>query len=256
MNESDPMDSTLGRWKKYSEMTELGEIARRYFVMNFFDGVLTVLGVLIGYFTLYLTGIVKDSSAILIPSISVSVAIGISGISGGYLAEKAERRAEINDMKRAMAMQTEVKMVLDTFSSEEPKLKQEDYYPKIAFKKTDSQIQRVEVDPSTTTPTKTSQEGPKDKTLAEKAQAFATNVASGINGAAPAAGGLICVIPLFFVEVPSVWTYVSCFAVIIVTLFLLGGYLAKISEDTIWKYGPAMILAGVITSLLSLLLGV
>ncbi len=39
---NDILKAKIKLWILYSKMTSLGEIARRYFVMNFFDGVLTV----------------------------------------------------------------------------------------------------------------------------------------------------------------------------------------------------------------------
>lgn len=39
---------TLKRWKRYHKISDAGSITRRYFVMNAFDGALTMLGVIIG----------------------------------------------------------------------------------------------------------------------------------------------------------------------------------------------------------------
>jgi len=36
----------LERLKEYDAVADIGEIARRYFAMNSFDGILTILGVL------------------------------------------------------------------------------------------------------------------------------------------------------------------------------------------------------------------
>jgi len=38
----------LRQFKEYDDIAEIGEIARRYFVMNAFDGILTIIGVLTG----------------------------------------------------------------------------------------------------------------------------------------------------------------------------------------------------------------
>ena len=97
---------TFARWKLYGEMTELGEIARRYFVMNFFDGVLTVLGIVIGNFILFVDNDPTNDPTkllVIIPALATSIAIGISGISGGYLSERAERKRNIIEMQKAMA---------------------------------------------------------------------------------------------------------------------------------------------------------
>jgi len=39
---------TLNRWKRYHRVSGVSSITRRYFVMNAFDGALTMLGVVIG----------------------------------------------------------------------------------------------------------------------------------------------------------------------------------------------------------------
>jgi len=259
------MRNTIELWKKYAEMTDLGEIARRYFVMNFFDGVLTVLGVIIGFFVYFLDGNIPHSSEILISGLSVSVAIGISGITGGYLAEKAERKKNILDIHRSM-----VYAKIKTVSKfKKPILKESDYYPDVKINPDEPVmlngqiIERIKVDPesplekitdSSLKENRTEHEDD-DKTINEKAQAFATNFASLINGLAPAAGGIIGIIPFSFIDIPDVFTFIVAFLIIALTLFLLGYYLARISRGSIWKYGLLMISAGLITAAISMLLG-
>lgn len=79
-------------------MSEVGSIARRYFVMNAFDGALTMLGVVIGS---YLIG-VKDPHVIIAAGVSGALAMGISGVSGAYMAESAERAKHLKELERAM----------------------------------------------------------------------------------------------------------------------------------------------------------
>jgi predicted membrane protein (TIGR00267 family) len=79
-----------------------------------------------------------------------------------------------------------------------------------------------------------------------------------INGVSPAVGGFAVVIPFFF-ENPNainddLWVYVSCFILIALLLFFLGAYLAKISKDSILKYGIKMTLVGVLTAIITILL--
>ena len=88
----------LERWRKYSEISDLGPIARRYFVMNAFDGALTMLGVVIGASMAH----VAHPSIIIAAGISGSFAMGISGFSGAYMAETAERSKELKDIEKAM----------------------------------------------------------------------------------------------------------------------------------------------------------
>jgi len=74
------------------------EIARRYFVMNSFDGTLTVLGIIIAEF---LTGI-HDSIIVIISCSGAAVAMGISGFWGAYSAEIAERKKALKELESQM----------------------------------------------------------------------------------------------------------------------------------------------------------
>jgi len=247
---------TLDRWKLYGEMTDLGEIARRYFVMNFFDGVLTVLGLVIGSFILFIDKNPDNnptSLQVIIPALATAIAIGISGISGGYLSERAERKRNIIEMHKAMAEHKR-----GSSNGEEPKqFKEEDYYPINPIKEFEEKEQKkpitehVSVDPEAPSPTDSSELPKKEKTLAEKAERYASWIASLINGVSPAVGGFAVVIPFFF-DQPTPgddwYVYISCFVLILLLLFGLGAYLAKISKDSIWKYGIKMALVGVLTA--------
>lgn len=88
----------LERWKKYAEVSDLGAIARRYFVMNAFDGALTMLGVVIGAAMTHAT----DPRIIITAGVAGSFAMGVSGYSGAYMAESAERTKEIKTLEKAM----------------------------------------------------------------------------------------------------------------------------------------------------------
>ena len=80
----------------YNKIIGIAEIARRYFAMNAFDGVLTTIGVLAGN---YLAG-VRDLSIPIRTGVATSIAIGISGLWGAYLTETAERRRELTELER------------------------------------------------------------------------------------------------------------------------------------------------------------
>ncbi len=80
----------------YNKIIGIAEIARRYFAMNAFDGVLTTIGVLAGN---YLAG-VRDLSIPIRTGIATSIAMGISGLWGAYLTETAERRRELTELER------------------------------------------------------------------------------------------------------------------------------------------------------------
>jgi len=82
--------------KNYNQIAGIAEIARRYFAMNAFDGVLTTIGVLAGN---YLAG-VRDLSIPIRTGIATSIAMGISGLWGAYLTETAERQRELADLQK------------------------------------------------------------------------------------------------------------------------------------------------------------
>ena len=46
-----PFREFLERIREYDSLVDIAEIARRYFAMNAFDGVLTIIGVLMGNLT-------------------------------------------------------------------------------------------------------------------------------------------------------------------------------------------------------------
>ncbi|MBN1170527.1 VIT1/CCC1 transporter family protein [Candidatus Micrarchaeota archaeon] len=82
----------------YDSITRISKILRRYFVMNSFDGALTIFGMLLGS---YVSG-VEDTGLIIFIGMSTSIAIGVSGITSALLTEKAEQEREIKSMERAL----------------------------------------------------------------------------------------------------------------------------------------------------------
>ena len=88
----------IQRWKRYYKISEVGDISRRYFVMNAFDGALTMLGVIIGA---YIAGILNPLP-IISAAIAGSIAMGTSGMSGAYITEKAERTKKLKELENAM----------------------------------------------------------------------------------------------------------------------------------------------------------
>jgi len=87
------------RWKRYSKISGVGTITRRYFVMNAFDGALTMLGVVIGA---YFSGVLDQAPLIISAGIAGSIAMGASGVSGAYMTEKAERTKKLKKLEKAM----------------------------------------------------------------------------------------------------------------------------------------------------------
>lgn len=78
--------------------TDFPSIARRYFIMNCFDGVMTMLGFILGYF---FSGGSNPETAIG-AGVAASIAMGVSGFTGTLLTEFAERARELEELERAM----------------------------------------------------------------------------------------------------------------------------------------------------------
>ena len=93
---------TRENFRTYIEISGLGEIARRYFVMNAFDGALTMLGVIMGALMTHAV-ITMDSLKVMIGAgIGGSLAMGVSGFFGAYMTERAERARELKHLEVAM----------------------------------------------------------------------------------------------------------------------------------------------------------
>ncbi len=82
--------------REYESIAGFSKIARRALANNAFDGVLTMIGVLMGNYM----GNVRDASIVIRIGIATSISIGISGLWGAYLAESAERGRELAELER------------------------------------------------------------------------------------------------------------------------------------------------------------
>ncbi len=198
------IEKTLKRWKQYSEISGVGDISRRYFVMNAFDGALTMLGVVIGAAA---SGYLENSTIIISAGIAGSIAMGASGMSGAYMTEKAERTKKLKDLERAMLTNM------------------------------------------------------KDG-LHGKSHRFAAIFAAIVDGVSPAAAAMIVISPFFLANygiITAVTAFYTTIAITLIVLSLLGVYLAKISDESMIKYGLQMLLVGILTAFLcvgvSILLG-
>jgi predicted membrane protein (TIGR00267 family) len=90
-----PLRQWLQQLREYEDIAEIGDIARRYFAMNAFDGVLTMIGVLIGN---YSAG-VESARVVISTGLATSMAIGVSGFWGAYFTESAERKRDLDDLE-------------------------------------------------------------------------------------------------------------------------------------------------------------
>lgn len=197
------INKTLERWRRYHEISEVGDITRRYFVMNAFDGALTMLGVIIGA---YMAGILNPMP-IISSGVAGSIAMGTSGFSGAYMTEKAERSKKLKELEKSM---------LTDMSNG----------------------------------------------LHYKSYRYATIFAAIVDGVSPALAAMLVVSPFFLVRfgfIDVIYAFYSSIILTLISLLILGLYLAKISNESMIKYGLQMLFVGFITAILafttSLLLG-
>lgn len=90
----DRIEDAFHEIDKYLMMTRSKGLIRRYFAMNAFDGAMTSLGVVIGS---YIAGFENPRSVMEVIILS-GVAMMVSGFTGTYMVESAERRRSLNDL--------------------------------------------------------------------------------------------------------------------------------------------------------------
>jgi len=188
----------LHELREYSDIASIGEIARRYFAMNAFDGVLTIIGVLMGNYAAH----VHDAKVVIVTGFSTSMAMGISGLWGAYLTESAERKRDLDDLENH-------------------------------------------------TLTDLSQ------TKIGRASRVAVVVVALVDGLAPFLAALVVLLPFFFSGLLAdiVLSYYASLGMALVVLFALGAFLGKVSKQNLIISGVKMIGAGLVSILLSYLLG-
>ena len=95
--------------KTYAKITDFSSIARRYFVNNFYDGMLTVLGILLGFFILIFKDGQQtvDSHIVILTGLATSISMFMSGLSGSYISEKAEQKRWKAELDKAMVIMKE-----------------------------------------------------------------------------------------------------------------------------------------------------
>lgn len=93
-----PIKKSIKIIRKYLRISEAGGLIRRYFVMNAFDGALTIFGVVLGA---YAAGI-SDFTLVVSIGIATSIAVGISGVWGAFLTETAERKKELKSLEKSL----------------------------------------------------------------------------------------------------------------------------------------------------------
>ncbi|NYT02574.1 MAG: hypothetical protein GKC10_07445 [Methanosarcinales archaeon] len=183
------MKQRLELIKRYLKVTRAYEIARRLFVMNAFDGVLTIMGVVMGA---HLSG-VANPNIVITAGIGGSVAMGISGMSGAYMAERAERMRDLKKLELAMLTHL-------------------------------------------------------DETHVARASRVATIIIALVDGISPALCASVLILP--YLLVPAISMDMAFYTSIVSglgVLFLLGTFLAKISEENLIRAGMQMVAVGLVT---------
>jgi predicted membrane protein (TIGR00267 family) len=97
------LSGLLTKIRLYVQVTHLGDITRRYFVKNGMDGSLTVLGIILGAWTVR----VEDPSIIIGAGFGACLAMGVSGLFGAYITEKAERKKQLKNLEESMLSELE-----------------------------------------------------------------------------------------------------------------------------------------------------
>lgn len=90
--------NALKNFALYLRITGSSTIARRYFVVNGFDGALAMLGIIMGF---YANG-GAELEVIISACLGATIALGMSGISSAYISEAAERKQELKTLEDAM----------------------------------------------------------------------------------------------------------------------------------------------------------
>jgi len=249
------LKSLTKKWRKYSELSNLGIIVRRKFFNNAFDGALTCAGIVSGSFIIFLSNPAQilSSSIIIITGFSTAVAIGISGLWGAFLSEEAERKKKMTDLKKDMVIFEEEK--------KDKKNNKENHGLNDNEKEIleEQEIQKAMITPihlNHSNNKNSSQENNKNKnaSIIEQSERFATIVASLVDGGAPVLGSVLPLIPFFFGDTLSIFHFLTSYGILIAILIYLGIFLGKISGGGHAKYAIHLVTAGVVTLLVSLLL--
>jgi len=252
------LKDSIKKWRKYSELSNLGIIVRRKFFNNCFDGALTCAGIISGSFIIFLSSPAQNlgSTIIIITGFSTALAIGISGLWGAFLSEEAERKKKMIDLKKEMVIFEEEKpnnREKKGLSNDEKEILEE------------QEIQKAMVTPINLNHTNNkrffSLKGkPKkkirknNKSIIERSEKFATIVASLVDGGAPVLGSILPLIPFFFGDTLSIFHFLVSYGVLVAILIYLGIFLGKISGGGHAKYAIHLVSAGITTLLVSLLL--
>jgi VIT1/CCC1 family predicted Fe2+/Mn2+ transporter len=251
------LKSKMEKWRKYSEMSNLGIIARRKFFNNAFDGALTCAGIVSGSFIVFLSprGHSLSSTILVITGFSTALAIGISGLWGAFLSEEAERKKKLMDLRKEMVI------IEEELNNNEKETRKIEFEEKL-------KLEKIAIQKAMITPINVDHTGDYGKdsisdnriknnekrSLIEQSERFATIVASLVDGGAPVLGSVLPLLPFFFGTTLSLFHFIISYAVLVGILVYLGIFLGNISGGGRLKYTLHLVTAGVTTLIVSLLL--
>ena len=240
------------KWRKYSEMSNLGIIVRRKFFNNCFDGALTCAGIVSGLFIVFLNPMVvrNTPNTVIIYGFATALAIGISGLWGAFLSEEAERKKKMSDLKKDMVI---IEEDVDLETEEEKELRGQEL--KDIQKAMITPI-KEEISVTNINSSDGKKKRKKDKSIIQSAEDFATIVASLVDGFAPVLGSSLPLIPFFFGTTLTLFHFIFSYLILAGVLIYLGVFLGNISGGGRVKYSIHLITAGIVTLLVSLLLGI
>ncbi len=234
----------IERFKTYAKISDFGSIARRYFVNNFYDGMLTIIGILLGFFILIFKEGQQtvDSHIVLLTGFATSISMFMSGLSGSYISEKAEQKRSKSELDKAMVILKE--------NEEDDKLLDKKEIEKAMLTVNFNDKNRIK----NLNLKKSTNKRRKAKTLQEKAERFASVIVSLVNGCAPLLGGIVPLIPFFFTLKATFIFFIYSFLIVFMCIVLLGVFVGFISRESLWKNVLKMLVAFGLTIIISMLL--
>ena len=208
----------------YAKITNLWAIARRYFVNNFYDGMLTVLGILLGFFILIFESEAHTVSSriVMLTGLGTSISMFISGSTSSYLSEKAEQRKLKLELYKAMILHE----MDENDSAEKVSIEEIEKAMLMQLKRRrgKKKVSNDEEDHKK-----------KSKNITERAESFTIFTVAFVNGLSPFLGGVISLLPFMFEPVARLDTFITSFLIIFICIIMLGTFLGVISKESIIK---------------------
>ncbi|HDI12184.1 MAG TPA: hypothetical protein ENF63_01170, partial [Candidatus Bathyarchaeota archaeon] len=91
-----PLKKISKKIKLYLSITRARGIARRYFILNGFDGAMTIFGIIVASWFAH----IQRPETIVVAGLGACFAIGISGFFSAYMTEKAERDRMLRELEK------------------------------------------------------------------------------------------------------------------------------------------------------------